>query len=200
MKCYTIGHSTNTVEKFIALLKKYNIKYLVDVRSTPYSKHAPQFNSETLKATLKSKGIIYGHMGKELGARYEDPNLLFSDGRVDFQKVRNTNTFQHGIERVINGIKHGNIIALMCSEKAPFECHRFCLVSYELSKRGVTILHILENGALVSNEQLEEKLLNKYKPDYNQMSLLGPTKSRRELIEECYIEHNKQIGYLNEED
>ncbi len=200
MICYTVGHSTGTVDKFISLLSKYRIMYLIDIRSTPYSKHAPQFNSETLKATLKANGIIYGHMGKELGARYDDPNLLFKEGRVDFKKVRNTSTFKLGIDRIIQGIKQGNAIAVMCSEKEPFECHRFCLVSYELSKRGVAVLHILEDGSVVSNEMLEERLLEKYRPNYNQLRLLGPAKSRDEFIEECYIEQNKQIGYKNLED
>jgi uncharacterized protein (DUF488 family) len=200
MICYTVGHSTGTTDKFISLLSKYKIKYLVDVRSTPYSKHAPQFNSEALKATLKANGIIYGHMGKELGARYDDPNLLFTDGRVDFSKVRKTDNFKNGIDRIINGIKQGHMIALMCTEKEPFECHRFCLVSYELSKQGATVLHILEDGTLISNDKLEERLLRKYRPEHNQISLLGPTKSRDELVEECYVEHNKQIGYINEED
>jgi|BioPla2DNA2_1021312.scaffolds.fasta_scaffold36164_2 uncharacterized protein (DUF488 family) len=199
MSCYSIGHSTGTVDKFIQLLKKYNIKYLIDVRSIPYSKHAPQFNAETLKLELKKNGIIYGYMGKELGARYDDPRLLFEDGRVDFNKVRKTEFFKHGIDRIIHGIKNGYEIAIMCTEKDPFECHRFGLVSHELSRKGVMVYHILEDGSLINNKQLEEKLMLKYRPYYNQITLMEPEKTNEEYIEECYVEHNKQIGYINEE-
>lgn len=199
LTCFTIGHSNQTADEFVELLKRHGIKYLIDVRSTPYSKYAPQFNSEALKIILKHNGILYGYMGKELGARYEDPQLLFKDGRVDFVKVRGTSAFRHGIERIVQGVDVGHVIALMCSEKEPFDCHRFCLVSYELSKKGLQVLHILQDGSVVSNGELEERLLDKYRAGYNQVSLLEPIKSREECLEESYIEHNKQIGYSKEE-
>ncbi|NJD02462.1 MAG: DUF488 domain-containing protein, partial [Ruminiclostridium sp.] len=34
--CFTIGHSTQTIDDFVKLLKKHKIKYLIDIRSTPY--------------------------------------------------------------------------------------------------------------------------------------------------------------------
>lgn len=46
---YTIGHSTHTTEKFIELLIMHSINTVCDVRSSPYSKFNPQFNSELLK-------------------------------------------------------------------------------------------------------------------------------------------------------
>lgn len=41
---YTIGHSTHPIEKFVRLLEDRGITLVVDVRSTPYSRHCPQFN------------------------------------------------------------------------------------------------------------------------------------------------------------
>ncbi|WP_373027523.1 DUF488 family protein, partial [Sulfurimonas sp.] len=46
---YTIGHSIYEIEDFVELLKQNQINTIVDVRSTPYSKFAPQYNRETLK-------------------------------------------------------------------------------------------------------------------------------------------------------
>lgn len=46
---YTIGHSQHTIEYFVKLLKMYNIGYVLDVRSVPYSKYAEQFNREILE-------------------------------------------------------------------------------------------------------------------------------------------------------
>ncbi|NJD01142.1 MAG: DUF488 domain-containing protein [Ruminiclostridium sp.] len=197
---FTIGHSTQAVDDFVKLLKKHKIKYLIDIRSTPYSKFASQFNSENLKLALKTYDIIYGYMGNELGARYKDPSLLFPDGRVDFKKVRSTDNFKKGIERVVQGAVQGFRIALMCSEKDPFECHRFCLVSYALAEQGLKVLHILQDGSLIANEALEDRLLDKYRQDYNQVSLLEPLKPRMAFLEESYVEHNNRIGYLFEEE
>src|SRR5436190_1854360 len=38
MKIWTIGHSTRSIENFVSLLKKNEIKLLADVRSLPGSK------------------------------------------------------------------------------------------------------------------------------------------------------------------
>jgi uncharacterized protein (DUF488 family) len=198
--CYTIGHSSQTSDAFEQLLKTHQIKYLADVRSAPYSKFAPQFNRELLQSDLKSHGIQYMHMGKELGARHEHPSLLFADGKVDFSKVRQTGLFISGVEKILHGVAQGHRIVLMCSEKDPYECHRFCLISPTLSAKGIHVLHILQDGSLVANEELEERLLGKYRRDYNQISLFEPTKSREEFLLESYTEHNRHIAYSREEE
>ena len=56
---YTIGHSIYEIEDFVKLLKQSQINTIVDVRSTPYSKFAPQYNRETLKEYLKQNSICY---------------------------------------------------------------------------------------------------------------------------------------------
>jgi uncharacterized protein (DUF488 family) len=35
---YSIGHGNKSIEKFIEQLKDFDIEYLIDVRSKPYSK------------------------------------------------------------------------------------------------------------------------------------------------------------------
>lgn len=34
-KLFTIGHSQHDIEYFIKMLRKYNVNYVLDVRSTP---------------------------------------------------------------------------------------------------------------------------------------------------------------------
>jgi len=201
--CYTIGHSNHTIEKFVDLLRQHKIAYLADVRSSPYSQHVPQFNKEILDKELKKVGIKYLHLGKELGARYTDAQLLFEDGGVDFEKVRNTPNFKAGINRIIDGISQNFRIALMCTEKDPLDCHRFVLVSYALKMAGINVVHILEDGSTVPNEVIEDRLLQKKKKNANQPSLFdGPEKVVRlkeDLLEEAYRERNIDIAYRVEE-
>lgn len=160
--CHTVGHSVHTIETFIALLKEHEINCIVDVRSSPYSRFASQYNREILSTELKKSGILYLFMGDSLGARYDDSNLLFDDGKVDFEKVREMESFQAGIKRVIDGMEKGYSISLMCSEKEPFDCHRFILVSKSLQDVGIRVRHILPDG-IIENIELEEKLFRKYK-------------------------------------
>ena len=73
----TIGHSTHPIETFLELLRAHGVKRLVDVRTIPRSRYNPQFNSDTLAATLPASGIAYTSI-KELGGlrhpRSDSPN------------------------------------------------------------------------------------------------------------------------------
>lgn len=177
MLIYTIGHSTHTIDNFISLLKRTGIDTIVDVRSSPYSKYNPQYNREALKTELLKQGITYIFMGDELGARHQEPEVLEADGRVNFDKVRKLESFKNGIRRVIAGLEKGYKIALMCSEKNPIECHRFSLVSYSLQKEGLQVRHILEDGSITENIELEKSFLSKV-PDM--------FKTKEQEIEEGY--------------
>jgi uncharacterized protein (DUF488 family) len=65
---YTIGHSTHTINEFIAMLRSFNLEIVVDVRHFPGSRRFPHFNKETLSHSLKQNGISYIHL-IELGGR-----------------------------------------------------------------------------------------------------------------------------------
>ena len=131
---FTIGHSTHKIEFFISLLNKFRITCVIDVRSSPHSRIAPQYNKSSLNSILREHNIVYMHFEKEFGARHTKPSLLDEDGNVDFDKVRETTEFKQGVERLINGLGLGYKIALMCSEANPFDCHRFTMISYQLVK------------------------------------------------------------------
>lgn len=161
-KIFTIGHSTDSLDYFLGLLANNQIDTIADVRSVPYSRFVSQFNKDRLAIFLKKNNVNYVPMGKSLGARYEDKELLFEDGKVNFSKVINTKRFQEGITRIETGIKKGYKIALMCSEKNPMECHRFSLISHFLHQRGYMVNHIMGEDVF-SHKLLESNLLYYYK-------------------------------------
>lgn len=187
--CFTIGHSTHEVDIFIGMLLKYEIDCIIDVRSSPYSAYSPQFNREYISAFLKTKNITYIFMGDMLGARYIDEALLFPDGKVDFEKVRDADSFKTGVQRVINGIAKGYKISLMCSEKEPFDCHRFVLVSKALQDMNVEINHITPDG-IIGNIELEDRMFKKYK-----MSRIDLFNSEEDNIALVYQKRNKDMAY-----
>ena len=189
MTCFTIGHSNHSIKDFVTIVKNNHINCIIDVRSSPYSAYSSQFNREYLNEYLKRESIRYIFMGDSLGARYENKNLLFSNGKVDFSKVRLTQEFINGIKRVIDGLQKGFRIALMCSEKNPFDCHRFVLVSKGLQDEGIEIQHILPER-IVSNIELEDMLFEKYK--ISKCDLFHTEKENLELV---YKKRNADIGY-----
>ena len=199
-KLYSIGHSSQTQDEFLALLTPVGINCIVDVRSVPASKYSPQFNQEALKWFLKSHGIQYLHFGDEFGARRTDS--FDKDGQVNFEKAVKTTQFQQGVDRLMKGLEKGYQIALMCSESDPLECHRFSMVSRYFYDHGLDVQHILKDGTLVSHASLEKKMINQFlhsrKYRLSEVDLLFGTYSEEDQRNDAYRLKNKEIGYKPE--
>ncbi len=110
---FTVGHSTHSAAKVLELLRRNEITAIADVRSQPYSRMNPQFNREPMKDALKSAGISYVFLGRELGARSEDRSC-YIDGKVQYDRLARTDLFQRGLARVVDGASRHRI-ALLCA-------------------------------------------------------------------------------------
>lgn len=192
---FTIGHSKHEIEYFIHLLKMYKINCLIDVRSAPYSRIAPQFNQESLSDFLKLHNIIYLHFPKEFGARQTDISLIDLENKVDYSRIRETNEFKEGVKRVLEGLEKGYNIALMCSEANPFDCHRFVMIAYHFVREGVTVNHILKDGKIIDNSILEEELLKKYAKILPNNDLFTNDVTPKLRLELAYRLRNKDIAF-----
>jgi len=190
---YTIGHSNHAIGKFIALLKIYEIRVVIDVRSSPYSSYCPQFNQDTLTLALKKSDIAYLYLGNELGARPDDA-CCYENGRISFLKIIKSDSFNNGIHKVLCEMQNHKIV-LLCSEKDPINCHRTIIISHFLSRYGVHIQHILENGAIEENSETEKRLLKTMKIE---RSLFEQDATEENLIEEAYSKQAKNISYPSE--
>lgn len=145
---YTIGHGTRKADEFLALLQQYNIRYLLDVRSRPYSRFNPQYNKQQLQTFLQENGITYVFMGDTLGGRPDDPDCYDAQGKISYEVLRDKPYFKEGIERVKTALAKDLDIALMCSERKPAECHRSRLIGQVLSKEHIELRHIDDLGGL----------------------------------------------------
>jgi uncharacterized protein (DUF488 family) len=190
---YTIGHSNHPIEHFTALLQQHGIQALADVRSNPYSRFNPQFNRERLQASLAAAaGIRYVFLGEELGARSKDPACYDEEGRVSYIKLAQTPLFRQGIARLRTGMQQHRI-AMMCAERNPLECHRTILVSRELERIGIPVLHILHDGALEPNTQAMQRLASELK-----LASADLFRSQEELIDDAYDAAGRRMGYLRQ--
>ena len=196
-RLYTIGHSNLLLNDFISLIQKYEINCIVDVRSVPASKYAPQFNQNELKWLLKQHGVQYLHFGKEFGARRTD--CLDDEGQVNFECAIKTQAFLHGVERIRHGLQMGYHIALMCSEANPIECHRFSLVSRFFHEHGVDVQHILKDGTTLNHEAVEKEMISELvhsrKYHLAEVDQLFGTYTENEQRRDAYHMKNKEIGF-----
>jgi uncharacterized protein (DUF488 family) len=158
---YTIGHSNHPIEKFLALLRQHGITLLADVRSTPASRFNPQFNRKALERSLAEAHIEYVFLGEALGARASDPTC-YEDGRVSYDKLAATESFQQGIDR-LEAQMSSHRVAIMCAEKEPLGCHRTILVARHLCRRAITVTHILASGELEAHASVLARLRTQLK-------------------------------------
>jgi uncharacterized protein (DUF488 family) len=191
---YTVGHSTHPIEYFLDLLRCYKVNCVIDVRSMPASRFNPPYNKKSLTISLNSNGVEYLHFGDAFGARQTDPRLLDSSGRVDFQKIRNTEKFKDAIGRLKMETEGGNTIALMCSEAEPLSCHRFVMISVAL--KDFEVRHILKDKSIASQHELESRLTENFSKNWSQTQMFGETLLSDEKLRQAYQRMNKQIGYV----
>lgn len=148
MEIHTIGHSTRGIDEFVRILKAHGIKQLVDVRTIPKSRRNPQFNRETLGASLAETGIEYHHMPGLGGLRRAKPdsiNMAWRNasfrGYADYMQ---TDEFRKNLDQLIE-LAGGKSTAIMCAEAVPWRCHR-SLVADALLARGIAVTEILSEA------------------------------------------------------
>jgi uncharacterized protein (DUF488 family) len=156
------------------------VKYLVDIRSQPYSRFKQEFSQRSLEQALKAEGIHYMFMGDSLGGRPKD-ETCYVDGKVDYTKLQEKDFFQQGIARLHTAWTKQLMVALMCAEAKPQECHRSKLIGNILTNQGMQVLHIDENGEAQTQERVNNSHLD------GQLSLFNEG-------EEVFLQ-SKKIGH-----
>ncbi|MGH8522282.1 MAG: DUF488 family protein [Gammaproteobacteria bacterium] len=188
---YSIGHSNHEITAFVELLRQHGITAIGDVRSHPYSRYVPQYSREPLKTALVDGGIAYVFLGKELGARSNNP-ACYRQGKVQYDLLAQEAFFAEGVKRVIQGMER-YIIALMCAEKDPLYCHRALLVARKLFEAGVPVSHIHADGSLETHQAMESRLLALCKLPEGDIF-----KGREEFVAEAYAIQGERIAYQDE--
>ena len=145
MDIYTIGYEGIDQETFIACLKDFKIDVVADVRERPISRKKG-FSKNGLRESLLENDIEY--LGcPSLGVPKEIRDKLKASGNYSsfFKKYRESlNSNGQQLNELLEIIKAGKRIALLCFERDPNKCHRMVLAEQirELSDNGFKINHL----------------------------------------------------------
>ncbi len=173
----TIGYGNRQLDDVLALLRAHEVRYLIDVRSAPYSRFNPAFSRGNLAAAVENVGIRYVFMGDTLGGRPDDASCYDEAGHVDYLACRENIHFKNGFERLRSAFEQDVGAAIFCSELRPEHCHRTKLIGEAMAAMGVPVEHIDADGSLTGHGAVMERLHD------GQMSLVGEpsraTRSRR---------------------
>ena len=147
---FTIGHSNRSIVDFLALLKEFEIRALVDIRRFPSSKMFPHFNRGKLEEELDRNHIRYSWL-EPLGGRRPatgtEPSPNQALETIAFRNYADymlTQEFRLGIEDLL-GTARGQRTTIMCAEKLFWKCHRRLLSDYLLAQE-ITTQHIQDSG------------------------------------------------------
>lgn len=156
MHLFTIGHSNHRIEDFINLLHHHHVRTVVDVRTTPYSRLLPQFAQPALRESLRRAGIEYQYLGSLLGGRPQQDDLYDARGYALYDEFAKTDFFQEGIKQLLQILRTGEHVAIMCSEEDPNHCHRRLLITrYLLAHYQIDAIHIRKDGATQRESYLQ---------------------------------------------
>lgn len=189
----TIGHSNHSWEAFEALLRGAGVTAIADVRTSPWSKHTPQFSKTALSERLRQAGIAYVWLGDALGGRPGKPSL-FRDGVANYERMAQESAFREGLDRVCSGAQ-SHRIALMCAEKHPLDCHRCLLVGRALAESGVQVGHILADGRIEPQAVTETQLLTAAGLDQDDIF-----ESRAERLARAYRRRGQKVAFAEDND
>jgi uncharacterized protein (DUF488 family) len=193
---YSIGHSNHDFGHFLGLLRRAGVTAVADVRSSPYSRRLPQYSREILEQALREHGIAYVFVGDLLGGRPEDPDL-YTDGRVDYEKVRQTAGFARGLGRLTEGLQ-SHAVAMLCAEEDPLDCHRGLMIAPALHERDITTLHLRGDGSVEDTEQMERRLFESTGMGGKFNGLFAdqiPDAERREGLADAYRDQAARKAY-----
>jgi uncharacterized protein (DUF488 family) len=144
---WTIGHSTRSIEEFLAALKSQCIEAVADVRSLPGSRRYPHFDSERLAGTLSDAGLEYRWipaLGGRRRTRPDSPNTAWRNaafrGYADYMA---TDQFQAGIAQLLD-LALSKRTAILCAEAVWWRCHR-SLIADHLKINGFRVIHIFDD-------------------------------------------------------
>jgi uncharacterized protein (DUF488 family) len=181
---FTIGHSTRPIDEFVALLTAAEVRLVVDVRTVPRSRTNPQFNRETLPASLAGQGVAYEHCPALGGLRKKQPGIS-PDANAFWENASFHNyadyalseEFRLSVEK-LRALGHRARLTVMCAESLWWRCHRRIIADY-LIAAGEEVFHILgpghvEPARLTPEARIESDGRLTYPNDTEPMLDLGP--------------------------
>jgi hypothetical protein len=114
---------------------------------------------------------------------------------VNYERLRATEPFRRGIERVRRGQERYRV-ALLCGEEDPLDCHRGLMISPALSELGLNPSHIRKDGTLESHADFEKRLLREAGLADRFGGLFPPSPlEAREMLAEAYRRRGRRVAF-----
>jgi uncharacterized protein (DUF488 family) len=144
---FTVGHSTRTLPKFVALLQSSDVQLVVDIRSIPRSRTNPQYDLGTLPTQLARCRIDHLRIAELGGLRKKSEvppsvNAFWTNASFhNYADYALSQEFREGLARLLDASANQRT-AIMCAEAVWWRCHRRIVADY-LVNAGHAVFHLM---------------------------------------------------------
>lgn len=149
---FTIGHSTRSIEEFVALLRAGGVELVVDIRTVPRSRTNPSYDLGTLGDLLAPFRIAHcriaelGGLRRKSGVPPEVNGLWRNRSFHNYADYALSPSFRGGL-RLLETLSVERRTAIMCAEAVWWRCHRRIVSDY-LIAAGRDVLHLMGDDAV----------------------------------------------------
>ncbi len=132
LSLYTVGYGNCSIDEFGSLPRRYEIHYVVGLRSQPYSR----FHPKVLNRPWRRQHIRSIFPGKSRAARQQDASC-YVKCKADYALRPEKLFYWQGIQCLHTARERQARTALTRSEQKPQECHRSKLIGHMLRQSGI---------------------------------------------------------------
>jgi uncharacterized protein (DUF488 family) len=141
---FTIGYEQTPSSAVLDELQRAKVKLLVDVRAVAASRR-PGFSKTQLAAGLDERGIGYLHL-RALGTPKEGREAARSGKTSAMLKIFNqhlkTEQSRNEMDELVNLMRKGGAVCLLCYERDPAQCHRSRVAEIVCERTGIKVEHL----------------------------------------------------------
>lgn len=140
----TIGYEAASVPRFLDTLVAARVDLLVDIRAVASSRR-PGFAKTALAANLATVGIEYLHL-RDLGTPAEGRKAARAGDHATLREVflahLATTAAQDALDTLLDRIRAGRRVCLLCLEALPEHCHRSLVVEALRPHTPLDVTHL----------------------------------------------------------
>jgi uncharacterized protein (DUF488 family) len=141
----TIGYEGATPKTFLDALQQAGIDLLVDIRAVASSRR-PGFAKSRLAAGVESVGIEYRHL-RGLGTPAEGRAAAragrHAELRTIYQAHLATSAAQTDLDVLLDLLRSGRRVCLLCLEADPTHCHRSLVAAAVAARLPLEVTHLM---------------------------------------------------------
>lgn len=185
---YTFSILRITKDALLDVVSHFGIDSIVDIRDAHKASMQDEFESNSLKETLKAHSVYYLPFHSTLGCI--PTSAMDNKGKIIYSKAIKSNEVSTGLQRLLNGIEKGCHILIIDDSTSTATSIRYTVIGRFLSEKGYKVLHILPTKHYYSQEDIDNEERQRAIQKYSRKKEAQQLGENGEEIAGLYLQKN----------